>query len=62
MEVLDGKKDDQIQVTFSYDKSQNMHCTFAHIPSGKKHEIQIKALSSENVKQAEDQMKNFNIE
>lgn len=62
VEVLDGKKDDQIQVTFSYDKSQNMHCTFAHIPSGKKHEIQIKALSSENVKQAEDQMKNFNIE
>ena len=62
VEIKDGKKDDPIQVTFSYDKSQNMHCTFEHIPSGKKHEIQIKSMSSENVKVAEEQMKNFNIE
>lgn len=62
VEIKDGKKDDPIQVTFSYDKSQNMHCTFEHVPSGKKHEIQIKSMSSENVKVAEKQMKNFNIE
>ena len=62
VEIQNGKKDDEVQVTFSYDKSQIMHCTFEHIPSGKKHEIQIKSKTSEEVDEAQKEMKNFTID
>ena len=62
VDIKDGKKDDEIQITFSYDKSQIMHCTFEHVASGKKHEIQIKSKSSEEVDEAQKEMKNFTID
>ena len=39
-----------------------MHCTFKHVASGKKHEIQIKSKSSEEVDEAQKEMKNFTID
>jgi len=62
VEIKNGKKDDEVQITFSYDKSQIMHCTFEHIASGKKHEIQIKSKTSEEVDAAQKEMKNFTID
>ena len=64
-EMVDLKKaqvDDELHVTYSYDKSQNMHCTFEHIKSGNKFELEIKSLSSDTVDKAAEQMKNFDIE
>ena len=64
-EMVDLKKaqvDDELHVTYSYDKSQNMHCTFEHIESGNKFELEIKSLSSDTVDKAAEQMKNFDIE
>ena len=60
--VEGAKEGDEIHVTYSYDKSQMMHCTFEHVKSGKKFELEIKSLSSDTVEKAKEQMKNFEIE
>ena len=60
--VEGAKKDDEIEVTYSYDKNQMMHCSFEHVKSGKKFELELKSLSSDTVDQAREQMKNFDIE
>ena len=62
VKIENGKKDDPLEITFSYDKSQNMHCTFLHVPSGTKHEIQIKNLSTKDVDKAKKEMNKFHIE
>lgn len=62
VKIENGKKDDPVEITFSYDKSQNMQCTFLHVPSDTKHEIHIKNLSTKDVDKAKKEMNKFHIE
>ncbi len=62
VDIEGSKEGDEIHITYSYDKSQVMHCTFEHIKSGKKFELELKSLSSDTVDKAKEEMRNFEIE
>ena len=62
VDLENAAEGDELHVTYSYDKSQNMHCSFHHVKSGKKFELEIKALTSSSVDKAQEEMKNFEIE